>query len=622
MTAVDDVKSRLDILEVVSHHVTLSRSGRNYKANCPFHQERTPSFYVFPDRQSWRCFGACATGGDVFSFVMRAENVDFGEALQRLARQTGVALPSRQQQAGEQAALSLNDATLRFFRRLLSSDQGAGTRAYLQGRGVSQESINRFELGLSPANGSGLKEYLATQGFTPEQGVEAGVLRDNDRGWSGDLFRGRLMIPIRDASGRLVGFGGRSLDDSQPKYLNSPRTPLFDKSRLLYGMHLAKDSARERGLVIVEGYLDALMAHQYGFSNVVASMGTALTREQVDQVVRLTKRVVMALDPDAAGQQATLRSLESSWMVFQTPGAVRARATTLFQKTELPEIRIATLPPGEDPDALIRRSPDEWTKLTETGQPLLEYLVDALATQVDASTPEGKSRLVELVFPLVAAVTDPLLQDRYFQSLAQRLGVSQETLRASVVRPVVVRAGARGSRTSQEPSVTASAFAKADRDPIEEYCLALLLQHPGLLEDDDNDGSLVQDHFRRHENREIFIKLARLLSGDGPGGPEQIALDPDSEALDKMRWDLDEELSQHLEALIEKPMPPLDIVRRKAAFKEAAARLEERRLKELKSEEELRFSDSEAVIDEDHQDVLEVNRKIKENQSARHALRR
>ena len=619
MTAVDDVKSRLDILEVVSHHVSLSRSGRNYKANCPFHQERTPSFYVFPDRQSWRCFGACATGGDVFSFVMRAENVDFGEALQRLARQTGVALPSRQQQAGEQSALNLNDTALRFFRRLLSSDQGAGTRAYLQQRGVSQDSIDRFELGLSPAGGGGLKEHLAAQGFTVQQGVEAGVLRDNDRGWSGDLFRGRLMIPIRDASGRLVGFGGRSLDDSQPKYLNSPRTPLFDKSRLLYGMHLAKDSARENGLVIVEGYLDALMAHQYGFSNVVASMGTALTWEQVDQVVRLTKRVVMALDPDAAGQQATLRSLESSWMVFQTPAAGRSRATTLFQKPELPEIRIATLPPGEDPDALIRRSPDEWTKLTESGQPLLEYLVDALATQVDASTPEGKSRLVELVFPLIAAVTDPLLQDRHFQSLAQRLGVSQETLRASIARPAAVRASARRNRPSQEPSVTASAFAKADRDPIEEYCLALLLQHPDLLEDDEN---LAQDHFRRHENREIFIKLARLHREDGSGGPEQIALDPDSEALDNLRWDLEEELSEHLEALIEKQMPPLDIVRRKAAFKEAAARLEERRLKELKAEEELRFSDSDAEIDEDHQDVLEVNRKIKENQSARHALRR
>ena len=311
MTVIDDIKSRLDITDVVSKYVTLQRSGANSKANCPFHQEKTPSFYVFPGRQSWRCFGACATGGDVFSFVMRAENLEFKDTLERLAQQAGVELPKRQERAEQRSATDINEETRAYFQRLLASDRGKPARDYLERRGLSQQAVEKFELGLSPGDGQSLRNHLERQGFSPQQMDLAGVTRTMDSGQQRDLFRGRLMFPIRNGQGGLGGFGARALDDSQPKYLNSPRSPVFDKSRILYALHLAKDSARQQGVVIVEGYMDAIAAHEKGFTNVVASMGTAITEHQVAEIRRITGDVTMALDADAAGQQATLRSLDS-----------------------------------------------------------------------------------------------------------------------------------------------------------------------------------------------------------------------------------------------------------------------------------------------------------------------
>ena len=280
MTVVDDIKGRLDIVDVVSRYVPLQRSGRSHKANCPFHQEKTPSFHVFPDRQSWRCFGACATGGDVFSFVMRAEGLEFADVLKNLAQQAGVVLPDRQKRTEQESGLEINEAARIYFQRILASAQGAEAREYLKSRGVSPDAISKFELGLSPPDGESLKQHLTGQGFTPQQLAQSGIVRESQNGRLVDLFRGRLMFPIRNAQGGLGGFGARAMGDSQPKYLNSPRTPTFDKGHILYGLDLAKDAVRKKGAVIVEGYMDAIAAHQEGFDNVVASMGTALTENQ------------------------------------------------------------------------------------------------------------------------------------------------------------------------------------------------------------------------------------------------------------------------------------------------------------------------------------------------------
>ena len=605
MTVVDDIKSRLDILEVVTRHVALQRSGRSYKANCPFHEERTPSFFVFPDRQSWRCFGGCASGGDVFSFVMRAENLEFGEVLRRLAQQTGVALPRRERRDEQQNVLQINEAARSYFQRLLASAQGSQTRDYLEQRGLDRETIEKFELGLSPPDGESLNNHLRHQGFSAEHVALAGVVRAGEDGRHRDLFRGRLMIPIRNGQGELSGFGGRTLGDAEPKYINSPRSAVFDKGRILYGLYLAKEEAIRQGVVVVEGYMDAIAAHQHGFNNVVACMGTALTEHQVAEIRRLSHLVTMALDPDAAGQQATLRSLETSWRVFQARVAGAARGTTLFQRQDMPEIRVAVLPGGEDPDQLIRRSPQEWAELVEGASPLFEYVLEALSDQVEAATPQGKARLVELLFPLVAAVPEPAQQDHYFQLLASNLGVTQETLQASVGRPTAARRSR--SVASSAPSATPSAFARLDRDPVEDYCLAVLLRYEELGEAAE---ALRPEYFRRMENREIFARwqLARQQGVEGPLAPW-------------LKETIDDELSEHLESLLARSLPPLDSPRRPAAFQDTVGRLEERHLKELKTEEGMRFSEGPPdLLEQEYPEVLELNRRIKEKQGMRTLL--
>ena len=611
MTVVDDIKGRLDILEVVSQHVALQRSGRSYKANCPFHQEKTPSFHVFPDRQTWRCFGACAIGGDVFSFVMRAENLDFAGALERLSQQTGVALPSREGRAKQEAGLQINETARKFFQDQLASAQGAEARAYLAGRGLTDEAVQTFELGLSPKDGESLRRHLVGLGHSTQDLAQAGLVHLNDNGWARDLFRGRLMIPIRNHQGDLGGFGGRSLDGSNPKYLNSPRTATFDKGRILYGLHLAKEEAKDKGLVVVEGYMDVIAAHQNGFKNVVASMGTALTEHQVEAIRRLTSNVTMALDADAAGQQATLRSMESSWRVFQSRTAGRANGTTLYQQQAELELKIAVLPQGQDPDDLIRTSPDEWFRLVAEAASLMDYLFMALSSQIDLSTPQGKARMVELMFPLIAAVPEPTQQDQYFQELAARLGVTQDTLKATIGRPASNRRN-RGA-ASHTRGATASPFAKLDRDPLEDYALALLLQHNQIWEP---EQALRAEYFGRLENREIFNQLSREFR-DTSGHWE----------LESIKARLDDELAGHLESLAEKTLPPMDQKNQRRAFQDAVRRLEERYLKELKAEEEIRFAETpgELLVDleeEAHLAVLEVNERLRHIQGERNSLTR
>ena len=605
MTVVDDIKGRLDILEVVSRYVPLQRSGRSHKAPCPFHQEKTPSFFVFPERQSWRCFGACATGGDVFSFVMRSENMEFGDALKHLAQQTGIELPNLEKRNQNQGNFDINESARIYFQELLASAKGTEARAYLDRRGVSAQAIDKFELGLSPSDGESLKNHLVKQGFSLQQLNQTGVVRTSQNGWNHDLFRSRLMFPIRNGQGGLGGFGARALDDSQPKYLNSPRTPVFDKGHILYGLHLAKESARQEGIVIVEGYMDAVAAHQEGFNNVVASMGTALTENQVAEIRRLTKDVTMALDADVAGQQATLRSLESSWRVLQTQVAGRSQGTTLFQRPEMLNLKIAVMPEGMDPDDLIHRSPDEWTQLIQEGRSYIEYLLKVLPVQLDASTPQGKAQIVSVVLPSIQAVPEPFQQDHYFQMLADQLGVTRETLQATIDRP----GAARQTRRAQPRTRPASGltFTGPDGDPLEEYCLTLLLHEPDL---EQSAEGLQPEYFRQMENREIFNQWVRVCQGRQ--GESSAA---------SLSGLVEEELTSRLDALLNKEMPPLDPLSRQAAFRDVVIRLESRYLVELKAEEEIRFSESSTDIMEDsHLDVLEINQRIKMNQNLRNSV--
>ena len=613
MTVVDDIKARLDILEVVGQRVQLQRSGRSFKGNCPFHQERTPSFHVFPDRQSWRCFGACATGGDAIGFVMRTENLEFGEAIRQLAQRVGLPMPDRQGARTDNPAFQINEAACAYFQRTLASTQGAEARAYMERRGLDRAASDAFQIGLAPSGGESLRNHLVRQGFDPDRLVAAGLVRQGDDGQQRDLFRGRLMIPIRDAEGRLAGFGGRSLDDSEPKYLNSPQSEVFDKSRLLYAMDRARDSVRKEGAVIVEGYMDAIAAHQAGFQNVVASMGTALTEPQVNAIRRLTDRVTMALDQDTAGQQATLRSLESSWRIYQSRVAGRSGNTAMLQQQQNPEIRIAAMPPGQDPDEVIRRSPAEWKGLVANARPLLEFVISAMSASVDAESPRGKAAIADQVSRLIFAVQDAPQQDYYFRMLAEKLEVPLDTLRASVTRPASPPSRRRpapdGAPQGATEQTTASPFARLDHDPIEEYCLALLLRYPDLGEYAD---TLTEDLFQRPENREIFRNLVsyklrpeygrEIDEGFVQGAPDGIR--------------------EHLQALLEKALLPMDMSKRRKAIGDVVARLEERSIRQQKRDEQDRFADSaDWPSDEDSNAAAALNERLKMNERIRPSVR-
>ena len=615
MTAIDDIKSRIDILELVSGRVALQRAGRAYKANCPFHQERTPSFYVFPERQSWRCFGACATGGDAFSFLMKADNLEFGEVLKNLARQTGVTLPTQRRRTEQEDAFTINEAAKDFFKSRLASTAGAPARQYLADRGLEPLTIEKFELGLSPRDGEALKDHLVRQGYSLEQLAQAGLVSGGDNGRYRDLFRYRLMIPIRNSQGELAGFGGRALEDTNPKYLNSPRTPVFDKGRIAYAMYLARESARREGIVVVEGYMDAIMAHQHGFENVVASMGTALTEHQVAEIRRVTGNITMALDADAAGQQATLRSLESSWKVFQAPATGRARSASLFQRQEMADLKVAALPEGQDPDEVIRESPERWATLIENARPLFEFVLPALSAQVDISTPQGKAWVSQRLFNFIAAVPEPIQQDYYFQMLAHHLQIGEDTLRASMSRFTSqarngVAGGARRANQpgGQSPEEADSAFAKLANDPIEDHFLARILQNTELYQ---GPPQVRPEYFKRPENREI---LGHILYVQSDGFDES--------AIEWLRQTVDEELSQHLDYLFNKELPSVELRPGRSEVAQTAHRLEERYLRDMKVEEAMRFSETEAdgAFEEADLRVLEINQLLKKNEEVRGCL--
>ena len=400
---------------------------------------------------------------------MKAENLEFGEALRQLAQQTGVTLPSAERRSEVQSAFDLNEAAKSFFQQRLASSQGRKRGRTWKGRGLNRETIAHFELGLSPNDGESLRVHLEGRGYSPEQLAEAGLVSSGNNGSYRDMFRRRLMIPIRNGQGELAGFGGRALDDSNPKYLNSPRTAIFDKGRILFALNVAREHARQQGMVVVEGYMDAIMAHQHGYRNVVASMGTALTETQVAEARRVTGNITMALDADAAGQQATLRSLESSWKVFQVQPVGRVGNISMNQRRDGGELKVVSLPEGMDPDEVIRRAPEEWPAFIENAKPLFDFLLPALSAQVDIGTAQGKSWVVEQLRHFVAAVPDAIVQDHYLQQMAHHLRVNEETLRASMgsLTPQRARTGPRANRPAQrDAGGTDSAFTQLEHDPV------------------------------------------------------------------------------------------------------------------------------------------------------------
>lgn len=429
MSVTDEIKSRLDIVAYVQQYVPLKKAGRYYKACCPFHHEKTPSFVVDPDRQSWRCFGSCATGGDIFGFAMKQHGWTFSETLQELGKAAGVNVSRQSPEQRENTERLdrlrglLGIAAEFYHKTLIESPVGASALRYaLEKRAFKPETLTRFVIGYAPPEWQTILEELRAWGYSQDDAVAAGLVIKNDQGRMYDRFRNRLMIPIRDDRGRVVGFGARALDpEDNPKYMNSPQSEVFDKSRLLFGLDTAKRSIRDTNTaVIVEGYVDAIQAQQNGFENVVAQMGTALTETQLKLIApRYAKRIILALDSDAAGQNATLRSLEVARQTLAQDYAGRLSV----------DIRIVQTPGAKDPDDYIRESPDAWRELVEHATPVAEYVIDVETAHLpERPTVQEREEVARRVLPILLASENNLYTQSNLQRLALKLKISEADL--------------------------------------------------------------------------------------------------------------------------------------------------------------------------------------------------
>src|SRR5712692_5215144 len=554
---IDTIKAKIDVVDEVGLVVALRKSGKSLQGHCPFHNERTPSFHVFPESQTWRCFG-CQEGGDVFTFVEKQQGVDFPEALRYLAEKAGVSLeaysspnPERERETNalKERLRKLNeDAVLWFHQMLLRSKEAAEARAYLQSRGVSSESVIAFSLGYAPDHWDALSRYLLGQGYTEQELVDGGLARTREMakvgssvGVSGeeqgggvyDYFRGRIIFPIRDMRGRVIGFGGRALGDGQPKYLNSPQTLLFEKNSVLYALDMARDAIKlAKQVVIVEGYVDAVIAHQYGTKQTVACIGSAITEKHIQQIKKLTKQVTLALDPDAAGVAATEHGIQEALKAFDrtvVPVPVAASSTVTGGRKHFEprgmirleeqvdaEINVLQLPAGEDPDEVIRRNLPLWEYAVSHPLPLVDYYFQAKTVGLNLREPGGKTEAAKRLLPVIGMISDRIKRDAYVRKLATMISTDerilyeelQRVLKGQKTTGVVAQFSAPMQQKNASKADTKALFAdaqaentgvsfagaseekrqvftgldkrKSDKLQWEDYLIGLLLQNPGL----------------------------------------------------------------------------------------------------------------------------------------------
>jgi DNA primase len=563
---VAEIKGRLPVAEVVGEAVQLKKAGTTFKGICPFHGEKTPSFVVTPARDTWHCFG-CGKHGDIFTFVMEREVVGFPEALKILAARAGVELDERtkQEDARNARLRTVLEGAIAFYHAVLvKSPTGEKALEYLRGRGFTDATIEKHQLGWAPGGWDQLVRQLASKRqVSPQELLDVGLASPRQRGGGVyDRFRERVIFPIRDANGHPVGLGGRILGkegtgddgvDRGPKYLNSPATSLFDKSRTLYLIDRAKTAIRKTGqAVIVEGYTDALMAHQAGFENVVASLGTALTPGQVALITRYSKRIALAYDVDAAGEKA------GTFGATALEELIRQLASD-DSGVELDDVRVVRLPEGRDPDEVMRDNPDEWREIVRVARPIVDHLIDVHARAQDLKTAGGKSRFAEAAIEVIRTLP-PLMRDPYLQQIQQVSGVSQAALMAAL--------HGAGPKRAETRFTAAAVVGAADALPVKDILrgvsrteqellrLALLVPeaHDVLL-----DG-LGPDRMASQVARELFraVVLARTRDDHGVRPAFNLAAILDS---------LDEETRALGQALISRPGPnPRDLGDRSLAY--------------------------------------------------------
>lgn len=519
MTTVDEIKARLDIVDIVSETVNLRHSGKNYSGFCPFHTNtKTPAFAVFPDSQTWRCFGQCNEGGDLFSYVMKREGWDFAEALRHLADRAGVTLqeytPEEQEQVEENEHLReiLSMAVTFFQHQLRNTAGGKAALDYLHNRKLTDATIDAFALGYAPDAWDSLTNYLTSRNVSVEDLTNAGLVTEREGGGVYDRFRHRLVIPIRDHRGRMAGFGGRVLrPDDVPKYLNSPTTAIFDKSRLLYGLDMASREIRANDqVVIVEGYLDVIGPYQAGFKNCVSPMGTALTEDQFRLIKRYSRKIILALDPDAAGQQATLRGLQTARQSLEREGDVvfDSRGLMGIEGRLKADIRVTTLPDGTDPDEIALENPDRWAQIIKEAKPVVIHVMETLAMRADIDDPKAKEEIAAQVLPLIEDVQGSVEREAYRQRLARLLKVDERALVQRMAGRTARRRVPRHPRSETSTGPILSPGSKHRR--LEEVCISALLSDPTLLHFLDRSfrgyelACVQPEDFTHTDQRELF----------------------------------------------------------------------------------------------------------------------
>jgi DNA primase len=457
MTDLDEIKNKIDLVDFIGRYLPLKKAGTNYKGLCPFHMEKTGSFMVSPDKQIWHCFG-CGRGGDVFKFVMEKEGVGFPEALQMLAEQVGIQL-SKVPQSGidtRKTLMNINETAARFYEKvLLETDEGRAAKEYMIGRGMLPATLTEFRIGFAPRSGRALSEFLIRKG-AKEADIEKAGLSVRKGNYLYDKFVGRVMFPLWDSLGRVVAFTGRVLDPNGiPKYLNSPETPLFHKSEMLYGLHLAKQTIQQEGrVVMVEGQMDTISSYQAGVKNVVGISGTALTEQQLQMLNRYGKEIVLSLDADAAGGEATRRALELA---------------NNFDMT----VKVVLLGNHKDPDSMIKENPENWKKAVAEAVPVMDFYFDVAARKYDVAKLEDKKQLTRELLSVITKVNDPIERDHYIKRLARTVDVE----------PAVLYDALKKSLKPDRKFVKPAAEAVGEMSPtwLEERAVMLPMLDPKLL---------------------------------------------------------------------------------------------------------------------------------------------
>lgn len=490
---IQEIKRRVDIVAVISEHLTLRKAGRNYVGLCPFHEEKTPSFTVSPDKQMFYCFG-CGASGQVFNFLMRLNSLTFPEAVSDLARKTGVVLrehrssPDRNGEGGIPDRLSrINILACDFFQNHLQAQAGKGAREYLKTRGIRDETVKTFSLGHAPAGWRSLRDFLAARKIPPDLASRAGVLVSKDGDYY-DRFRDRVIFPIANLTGETVAFGGRILGEGEPKYLNSPETPLYSKGKNLFGIHQTREAIRKKDeVILVEGYFDLLSLWNAGIQNVAATLGTALTEDQVRLIKRLTSRVIIIFDPDPAGRKALERGLD----LFLAAGI---------------QARIVILPPGYDPDAHVRAFGAEKTAaLIENASSLVDYYIDEVIGE--KTTFEEKSELIRRAVPFMGKIGDPLKRELFIKRVSERLSLDLALLKREIKQAMSpVGVATRPPRKAPPPK---------EEEMPELRLLQVMLEYPARIKD--IYTSAIAEYFAREETRTLARALYDYHSDVGPG---------------------------------------------------------------------------------------------------------